>query len=192
LPRSEACIEKHRANEHLDCKICPGAKSYQLRSLPQINDLSEDIIRTAALLPEWAPHRQRLAYTVTLTMHETCMNAVEHGLLGLCKEEKKRLMEEMQERYIAYVEERWKASCTPIFVSVCFNPDRVLIGVHDDGLGFDFNLDRFSTIDESSLMDFSGRGLAILKGMNIQLYWNKKGNSVLCSFRRPDLNQAPN
>lgn len=158
-----------------------------LHTLPQINELSEDIIHEAARFPEWAPHRTRLAYTVTLTMHETCMNAIEHGLLGLNKEEKKGLLADLQERYIAYVEERWKSANVPIYVSVCFNPDRILIGVHDDGEGFDFNLSRFSRIEDSEMMDFSGRGLTILKGMNIQLYWNKKGNSVLCSYRRPDL-----
>ncbi len=187
MPLEPKCIEKHRSKTHLECNACSDNQGYTLTNLRQIDDLSEKIVNAAIEFPEWKPYHAKLEYTITLTVHETCTNAIEHGILGLDKQRKKQLLAELEEKYVAYVEAEWKRKGIGIHISVCLNADRILIGVHDEGDGFDFSQEGFAAVKESDLLDFSGRGLAMMEGMGVKLQWNRRGNSVLCSFQRPDL-----
>ncbi len=201
MPMSVACVERHRSGqllhgdtcvEHEVCQnTCAENEIFDLVSIEQIDSLSEKIIAKARKLPDWQPHISRLGYLLTLTMHEACMNAVEHGLLGLNKEEKRRLIEGMQERYLVDVARRWRATGKSIQVSLCINSRSVVVGVHDDGQGFDYNKTHFSPMNEEDVLAVSGRGLLILKSLGVRLFWNEAGNTVLCSFRREELAKNP-
>ncbi len=201
MPVSVECIERHRSGlllqenicvEHDICQsTCSENEIFPLSAIDEIDGLSEKIISKARKVPEWQPYLSRLAYLMTFTMHETCMNAVEHGLLGMNKETKRQMMEEMQERYLDDVNRRWRASGKTVQVTVCINKRSVVVGVHDDGGGFDYSKDQYSPMNEEDVLAVSGRGLLILKSLGVRLFWNKAGNTVLCSFRRDELAKEP-
>lgn len=187
MPLEPECIEKHGSGTHLDCNLCSENKSYSIMNLRQLDQLTESFIVQTMQYPEWAPFQSQIWCAVNLIIHEACMNAVEHGILGLDKTAKKRLLEIMEEEYLPMVEDEWGRRNHPVYVSLCLNRERILIGIHDDGPGFDFANIGFSPVMDQELLDFSGRGLVMLNGMGAKLYWNNRGNSVLCSYHRPDL-----
>ncbi len=201
MPVSINCIDRHRSGsllrenvcvEHEICQdTCSQNEIFPLATIDEIDHLSEKIIAKARRVPEWTPYISRLAYLLTFTLHETCMNAVEHGLLGINKETKQRMMEEMQERYLEEISRRWRISGKKIQVSVCINKRSVVVGVHDEGGGFDYRDEKYSPMNEQDVLAVSGRGLLILKSLGVRLFWNKAGNTVLCSFRRDDLSNEP-
>lgn len=203
MPVSTDCVDKHRSGEFLQGDVCveyeichdtyTENEIFHLSAIKEIDGLSEKIIIKARKYAEWLPHIPRLAYLVTFTVHETCMNAAEHGILGMNKETKRLRMEELQERYLEDVDRRWRGSGKQVQVSVCINKRSVVVGVHDDGKGFDYNTSHYSPMNEQDILAASGRGLLILKSLGVRLFWNKPGNSVLCSFRRDDIakDQAP-
>lgn len=201
MPVSTECIDRHRSGKLLQGDVCVENdicletcvenEVFTLSSIEGIDRLSEKIIAKARKLPVWLPHISRLAYLVTFTMHETCMNAVEHGLLGMNKETKARQIEEMQEHYLESVSQRWRNTGKVIQVSVCLNNRSFVVGVHDEGGGFDYNKAHYSPMNEEDVLAVSGRGLLILKSLGVRLFWNKTGNSVLCSFRHSELAKEP-
>lgn len=201
MPVSYDCVDKHRSGQllldatcvaHEICQhTCGENEIFNLSSIEDIDGLSEKIISKARKFPEWLPYISRLGYLLTLTMHEACMNAVEHGLLGLDKETKRSQIEEMREHYLVNIERRWRATGKPVLVSVCINMRSVIVGVHDEGRGFDYNTAHYSPMNEEDILSVSGRGLLILKSLGVRLFWNKTGNTVLCSFRRDDLAREP-
>lgn len=199
MPVSLECIDKHRSGQFLQGDFCikheicqptfSGNEIFKLSTIEEIDGLSEQIISKVRKYPEWQPCIAQLGYLLIFTMHEACMNAVEHGLLGMSKETKRRLMEEMQERYLEDVSARWRATGKTVQVSVCINYVHVSVGVHDDGGGFDYNKTHYSPMNEEDVLAVSGRGLLILKSLGVRLFWNKPGNTVLCSFRRDELSR---
>ncbi len=189
MPRKPACIDKHRSKKHLNCNECSDNLSFTLTSLEQIDEVSQAIIDKTAEFPEWKPYYAKLVYTVTLALHEACMNAVEHGILGLGKQRKNQLLAELEEKYMPYMEAEWKKKNIGVHISVCLNAERALIGVHDDGSGFDFSQAGKPPIDDNELLGPSGRGLMMMGGMGIKLHWNQNGNTVLCALHRPDLEE---
>ncbi len=201
MPVSVACIDRHRSGQLLQGDVCVEQEICQntcaeneifsLTTIDEIDGLSEKIISKARKYPEWHPYISRLAYLLTFTMHEACMNAVEHGLLGMDKEIKRQQIEEMQERYLESVSRRWRATGKPVQVSVCINIRSVVVGVHDEGGGFDYTKSHFSPMNEQDILAVSSRGLVILKSLGVRLFWNKEGNTVLCSFRRDELAKEP-
>lgn len=182
MPFEPECVEKHRNQAHLTCGACSDNHSFTLTRMGQMEGISERIIDCAAKLPEWREHRARIAYTVTLIINEACLNAIEHGVLGIGKEKKRALVARHGDKYLAWVEEEWLASHTPITVTACINEKRILIGVHDSGAGFDPVKGEMTVIADADLLELSGRGIVILKGMGIKLRWNKEGNTILCSY----------
>lgn len=201
MPVSSECVDRHRSGQLLQRDICVEQDICQetcienevflLTTINGIDGLSEKIIAKVRKLPAWVPYISRLAYLLTFTMHEACMNAVEHGLLGMNKETKARQIEEMQERYLESISQRWRDTGKAIQVSVCINNRSVVVGVHDDGAGFDYRKAHYSPMNEEDVLAVSGRGLLILKSLGVQLFWNTAGNSVLCSFRREELAKEP-
>jgi len=179
------CILRHRARTHLHCNCLYSGSVHTIASLSRIDEIADTIIKKADFFPSWMLSKAKLTYSVTLIIHEACMNAIEHGVLRLTRDDKRRLLEELEERYIEHISDQYDKSQTPIRVTVCMNNERVLIGVHDDGPGFEFNKSENSSIAETDLMACSGRGLAMLKGMGVSLNWNEKGNSILCRFDNP-------
>lgn len=201
MPVSKDCIDKHRSGEFLNgdaCvehDICQDARAenemFALASIRDIDGLSEKIIDKARKCAEWQPYISRLAYLVTFTVHEACMNAAEHGILGMDKATKRLLMEELQERFLEDVDRRWSASGKQVQVSVCINKRSVVVGVHDDGKGFNYDTAHYSPMNEEDILAVSGRGLLILKSLGVRLFWNKPGNTVICSFHRDDIGKDP-
>lgn len=201
MPVSMDCIDKHRSGKFLQGEACveheicqdtyTENELFQLAAIKDIDGLSEKIIGKARKYAEWLPCISRLAYLLTFTVHEACMNAAEHGILGMNKEVKRLRMEELQERFLDDVDRRWAASGKQVQVSVCINRRSVVVGVHDDGKGFDYNTAHYSPMNEEDILAVSGRGLLILKSLGVRLFWNKQGNTVLCSFHRDDIAKDP-
>ncbi len=184
MPIRTDCIDRHRNQEFLECHICSENEVFHLSSLGDIDGLSEKIMGKARKYREWTPHLARLGYLVTFTVHETCMNAVEHGLLGFTKEQKRIKSEAMEEGYLNFIDAEWRRIGTLVRVSVCMNQQSIIVGVHDDGEGFDYSMEHYSPMDDDDILATSGRGLLILKSLGVKLFWNNPGNTVLCSFRR--------
>lgn len=186
MPLEPKCIEKHRNQDHLTCGTCSDNLSFELARIDQMEDISRKIIENASRLPEWQPHLGRMAYTVTMIIRETCMNAIEHGILGVDRSQKKKLVEDHGEQYHDWVEMEWTAKKIPLSVTACINNQRILIGVHDGGAGFDATENNLSAISDADLLELSGRGMVILRGMGVKLRWNKEGNTILCLYKRFD------
>lgn len=182
MPFEPECIEKHRDQAHLTCGTCSDSHSYELTRIEQLNGISRKIIDYATQLPEWQTHPARMAYIVPMIVHETCMNAIEHGVLDIDKREKRKIIADLGDQYLGWVEKQWLAKNTPLSITTCINDQRILVGIHDSGTGFDATKNDLVTISDSELLELSGRGMVILRGLGVKLYWNKEGNTILCSY----------
>lgn len=176
-------MEKHRDQAHLTCGTCSEGHCFELTRIEQMDAIAGKLIECVIQLPEWQAHRARVTFVVTMIIHETCMNAIEHGALGIDKVQKRKIMDEKGDQYLDWVKKEWSANHPPLSITACINNHRLLIGVHDSGTGFDTVKSELVTVSDAELTELSGRGMAILKGMGVKLRWNKEGNTILCSFR---------
>lgn len=191
MPLEPDCADKHRDKKHLGCNTCSDNYDFTISDLRNIETISTEICGHALKLEEWKPHAARLSYTVTLIIHEACLNAVEHGIMGIDKASKRELLDKLGERYLEYVEKEWARKGPSISITACVNAERVLIGIHDAGTGFDPSDDTLMTISDEDILESSGRGMAILKGVGVKLNWNAKGNTILCSYPNPGGPELP-
>lgn len=184
MPYDNDCFIKHRDGKNVDCKSCSTAKHYKLYSVNDFDLVINDISGVISNLSDWEENSATVHRLIRYMVWEPCINAVEHGVLGIGGGKKKRLQEKHRGKYWNHIENEWTKKNTPIGLSVCINRKRLLVGTHDPGRGFDFtNCDYGDEpLSDEKLMRSGGRGLSILKGLGISIHWNKKGNSVLCSL----------
>lgn len=152
--------------------------------------LADTIIKTILRKKAWEDCARKVSFIIRYAVYEMCINAVEHGVLSIGYDAKIRLKNEGPEEYEDLIEAMWQAAGVPIMVSLCSNDEKVVLGVHDDGKGFDFNQDRFSRIPEDKILEQCGRGLAIIRSFGLRLYWNERGNSILCALNRSDFKKV--
>lgn len=191
MPFDDDCVNKHRNSYEADCNACSDDQChYTLSRMADIEPLADTIIKTILRKKAWEDCARKASFVIRYAVYEMCINAVEHGILNIGYDAKIRLKNETPGEYEDLIEAMWQAVGVPIMVSLCFNDEKVVLGVHDDGKGFDFNQDRFSRIPEDKILEQCGKGLAILRSFSVRLYWNEKGNSILCVYRRPCLKMS--
>ncbi len=187
MPFNSKCILKHRMKENIGCSKCSDGYHFTVSSLLELDAVSSQIMSLILEKEPWHGFSKEVKFVVKSTLLESVLNSVEHGMLGMDKAEKRMMRAEKGEEYEAYIEHEWRKKNKPVSISFCINDKRALLGVHDEGGGFNHEEKFSKDISNDELLGVSGRGLAILKGFGVNLYWNKDGNSILCSFKRPDL-----
>lgn len=189
MPFDDDCVNRHRNGYKADCIACSDDKhNYTLSRMAELEPLAGTIIKTILKKKAWEPNAQKVSFIMRYAIYEMCINAVEHGVLNLDCDDKKRIIrKKAHEEYEDYVEAMWQVADDPVTVSLCISDELVLLGVHDNGKGFNYEQDRFSRIPEDKILEPCGKGLAILRSFGVRLCWNDNGNSILCAYRHPDL-----
>ena len=188
MPFDDDCVNRHRNGTKADCTVCfDDTHNYTLSRMADLEPLAGTIIKTILKKKAWEPCERKVSFIMRYAVYEMCINAVEHGILDIGCDDKKRFKIKAQGRYEDYIAAMWLAADDPVTVSLCIGDELVLLGVHDNGKGFNYDKDCFSRIPEDKILEPCGKGLAILRGFGVQLCWNDNGNSILCAYRRPDL-----
>jgi len=131
----------------------------------------------AVILASAMPHPQR----AVLGLSELMINAVEHGNLAITYDEKslllkeRRLEQEMAAR-LAHPDYRRR------MVEVEFErqSDRVVVGITDEGAGFDWQ--KYMEMDPQRVFDTHGRGIALAHDLSFDgLEYRGRGNQVIAT-----------
>lgn len=178
-----SCMNVELFPKQRNCSTCAFEKPYRINSFDQIDGVAGEI--TAFVLNEvrrcWCS--EKIKYFIRLVLLEAVPNAVEHGIAGIASEEKKALLENNgHDRFLELVEAKWAESGKAIEVTACVNAERILLGIHDHGAGFDPHMYDLDLSSKDDLLNVSGRGLKLLHTMGVDLHWNDKGNSILCAI----------
>jgi two-component system, HptB-dependent secretion and biofilm response regulator len=115
---------------------------------------------------------------IILAMSELLLNAVEHGIYGIDKTLKSKLIEEGTfDECLDVLEEKNEDKLINIFFDVkCTKKGKLFCAkVIDPGEGFDVCSLRQLDINPKS---FNGRGIMIIKKLLDRFYYNEKGNSI--------------
>lgn len=118
------------------------------------------------------------ASEVILAMSEVLLNAVEHGIYGIDKATKAKLIEDG-----IFDESLDMLECqnTDKYIDIVFNIEMTRRGklfrakITDPGQGFDVCSLRQLVVNPKS---FNGRGIMIIKKLLDRFYYNEKGNSI--------------
>ena len=191
MPFDDDCVNRHRTGNKGDCIACSdNIQHYTLFRMADLEPLAGTIIKTILKKKAWEPCEPKVSVIMRHAVYEMCINAVEHGILDMGCDDKKRFKIKAQGRYEEYIEAMWLAVKDPVTVTLCISEELVLLGVHDNGKGFNYDQDCFSRIPEDKILEPCGKGLAILRSFGVRLSWNDDGNSILCAYRRPDLKSS--
>ena len=189
MPFDDDCVNKHRNSfkaDNSDC--CDDNHYYTMSRMADLEPLADTIIKTILKKKAWEPCERKVSFIMRYAVYEMCINAVEHGVLDIGYDDKRRFIGKYtREEYEDFIKAMWQAVYDPVKVSLCISDELVLLGVHDNGKGFNYDQDCFSRIPEDRILEPCGKGLAILRGFGVLLSWNDNGNSILCAYRRPDL-----
>lgn len=177
-----SCMHKETSAEQLDCDSCDKNMIFKLFSFDSINSLVDQITEYVFKSDEITWDKDKTRFFVKLIANETIINAVEHGILNIDFGEKRKAINKSVEDYTKHIQDKWLEAELPVTVSLCVDTERILLGFHDGGKGFDYQTYSRATITKDNVLEPSGRGLAILKDLGVQLNWNKKGNTVFCSI----------
>jgi anti-sigma regulatory factor (Ser/Thr protein kinase) len=117
-------------------------------------------------------------------LHELCINAVEHGNLGIGFEGKKKLIKtnswEMEVQNRLDIPENANKFAT---LEVQVFDDRFEITIKDSGNGFDF--EEYMKFEPSRLTSPNGRGIAMSKMYSFdEMEYRGNGNEVFCIVRK--------
>jgi len=191
MPRSNDCIKKHRDGKHLKCAECSIPYVVNVYKVEEIDNVLAYIKSIVSFSKKWKKYADKISDKIFHIVHEGTMNAFEHGILGITKDEKVKML---TEDFVAYHENLKKKLCMQdgVMISLCFNDDRLLFGFHDKGKGYDTKkiLKEIENDFAEDALKPSGRGLKMLKGSGISLTWNRKGNSLFCTLKHPEKNLA--
>ena len=177
-----SCMHKETSAEQLDCDSCDKNMIFKLFSFDSINSLVDQITEYVFKSDEITWDKDKTRFFVKLIANETIINAVEHGILNIGFDEKRKAINKSAEDYTKHIQDKWLEAGLPVTVSLCVDTERILLGFHDGGKGFDYHTYSRATITKDNVLEPSGRGLAILKDLGVQLNWNKEGNTVFCSI----------
>ncbi|MFO0762769.1 MAG: ATP-binding protein [Byssovorax sp.] len=150
----------------------PHSARYEIATLRQARSLARVL---AARFPD--PER------VVVGLTELLVNAVEHGNLGIGFEEKARLLEHGDLR--AEIERRLALEdlgARRVRVTFTRDADRAAATIEDEGEGFDWA--PFAEYDPERMLESSGHGIAIARGMSFdEVSYQGKGNVVIAAVR---------
>lgn len=177
------CMHKGSgADYYLNCASCDKNMAFKLFSFDEIAPLVNKITEHIYESDEMTWDRNKTRFFVSLIVNETVINAVEHGILEIDFEEKREAIKKSDESYTKHVQDKWLEAKKPVIVSLCVDTEHILLGFHDSGKGFDSHNYSQTLISKDNEMELSGRGLALLGDLGVQLYWNKEGNTIWCSI----------
>lgn len=115
---------------------------------------------------------------IMLAMSELLLNALEHGVYGLSKKEKARLIEsgDFDEKLDALEETNKNKHIKVMYCIKEKGTKKMFVSrIQDFGEGFDVRELRGLVINPES---FNGRGIMIAKKLLDRFYYNEKGNSI--------------
>jgi len=176
-----SCVNNKHGVNYLTCSSCEQNLVFKVTSFNEIDSLIEKIIDHVYESHERTWDIEKTRFIVNLVTNESIINAVEHGILHIDFEGKKRALDNLQGEYINFIQKKWLEMNIPVTVSLCVDSRRIQLGFHDNGNGFDFREHNKPFRDDRRL-EQSGKGLAILKGLGVIIQWNEKGNSVFCAI----------
>ena len=182
MPELISCISKKEGVNYLACNSCEQNLIFKVTSLSDIDSLIDKIIDHVYESPERVWDIEKARFMVSLVTNESIINGVEHGILNIDYEEKKRALENLQNEYAKFIQKKWFEKNIPITVSLCVDSERIQLGFHDNGDGFDHREYDMKPFGDDKRLEQSGKGLAILKGLGVIIQWNEKGNSVFCAI----------
>ena len=124
---------------------------------------------------------------LSMVLTELFCNALDHGLLGL-DSNVKSTPEGFMQFYANKETLLQKLDKGDIFISVANNPSKeggeLTIVFEDSGKGFDVSkLEEDSLIvDKDKLLEYSGRGISLMKNFCTSVNYNEAGNRVECVY----------
>ena len=144
---------------------------------PNIDDINDVILEISNHARDNGAKPKEMS-ELSLALSELMMNALEHGVFGIDKDTKNRLIEKGKfDTTLAKFEKKYKNR--EIVVSYIIkeeNGSKVLIArIDDGGKGFDTRNLRKLVI---SPQYFNGRGIMIIKKLLDRFYYNEKGNMI--------------
>lgn len=146
--------------------------TFRFRTLDEANTLAVALARSC-------PRSSHLV----VGLSEIFTNAVEHGNLGICYDEKARLLAE--KRWTNEIEARLDAPehrAKRVAVTVERQPGEVRITVRDEGAGFDWRA--YVDLDPARAFSAHGRGIAMARRLAFDaLEYRDPGNEVVCVVR---------
>ena len=177
-----SCVNNKHGVNYLTCSSCEQNLVFEVASFDKIDSLIDEVIDHVYESIERTWDIEKTRFIVNLVINESIINAVEHGILNIGYEDKKTAIENMQNEYTKFIEKKWLEKNIPVAVSLCVDSERVLLGFHDNGDGFDYHEYAMKPFGDEKRLEQSGKGLAILKGLGVIIQWNEKGNSVFCAI----------
>jgi len=178
-----SCMNRNLFPGQRNCSNCTFRHPYKITSFDEIDVLAKDIADFTLTEVKRAWCSEKIKFFIHLVLMEAIPNAAEHGIAGIASVEKKELIKKSgYECFFKAIAAKWAESGKPIAVTVCVNAERILLGVHDYGEGFDSHMSDLDLDSQGDLLEVSGRGLKMLHRMGIGLHWNEKGNSILCAI----------
>lgn len=189
------CLHNEQNAQDVFCRICGESSHFMALSFNVAEVIREKIFNEVVDGISWEWDPKKIRSFIDIAFNESLQNAVEHGILGIDYEEKNRALKESPEKFNDFVRNQWLKKAKPVTITLCVNHERILLGFHDSGRGFDYKKYSEKPLSAGNLLEPSGRGIPLLTGMGIRLYWNKTGNSVYCAIvselLRPALAKEP-
>ena len=115
---------------------------------------------------------------LSLALSELLVNALEHGIFGIDRDEKNRLIEKgkFDDTLVKFAQEHKDKEILVSYVVKEEGGSKILIArIEDGGDGFDTKILRKLAI---SPQHFNGRGIMIVKKLLDRFYYNEKGNAI--------------
>ena len=182
MSESISCEKNGHGVAYSTCDSCERNLVFKVASFGEVDSLMEKIIDHVYESPERIWDIEKTRFIINLVTNESIINAVEHGILNLGFEEKKRAIDDLQDKYTKFIQKKWLEINIPVTVSLCVDSERIQLGFHDNGNGFDHRARAAKPFGDDKRLEQSGKGLAILKGLGVIIQWNEKGNSVFCAI----------
>lgn len=154
-------------------------------SLKEIQNLINTILYEISLLGFEKGFLEELRSAIS----EICMNALEHGNLGITYETKKRLVEsgeydEYLKSLLEIDENKQKRIDATIFTNI-YDNSIIRVDIEDEGNGFD-RAEFFKYVSFDEIVRYSGRGILMAEIMADAIFYNKKGNLVSIIKRKKE------
>lgn len=177
-----SCKHNEQNAQDVYCQSCDDNKYFLALSFNVAEAIREKLFKEVVDKISWEWDKTKIKSFIDISFNESLQNAVEHGILGIDYENKNKALKESPGKFNDFVKDQWAKKVKPVTITLCVNQDRILLGFHDNGKGFDYKKYRKRPMSANSLLEPSGRGIPLLIGMDIRLYWNKEGNSVFCAI----------
>jgi len=117
--------------------------------------------------------------TLSFSIQEMLLNAIEHGNCGITYDEKSAWLDGGRpiEDLVAIRQADPSIAARRVTLEYCIDPERSRFHIVDEGGGFDWRKPRDISAADALLREH-GRGIFMTKAVTENLTWNEKGNEV--------------